>query len=108
MINALVLQESGKLLAAGESDDRFALFRLLANGNVDTGFSPDAPAGIVYTDFSGADDSAEGMTLAFPPAQAKAARGGPTQEQGDPVLAGFTDNNNLGYDFALARYRGND
>ncbi|MGD2205983.1 MAG: hypothetical protein PVH17_04310, partial [Anaerolineae bacterium] len=86
--SALVLQPDGKLVAAGESRDNFALARYNADGSLDTSFDGD---GKVTTDFGGID---EVMAIVLQP-------------DGKLVVAGFSGSDSTSdrnYDFALARY----
>lgn len=79
---AVVLQTDGKIVAAGKSDNDFALARYSANGSLDTSFDGD---GTVLTGFaSGSGDAAFSLAL---------------QPDGKIIAAGASDS-----DFALARY----
>jgi uncharacterized delta-60 repeat protein len=91
---ALALQDNGKILAAGSSNGDFALFRLLGAGGLDTQFSPFGTPGVETTDFGGTSATAKAMAV--------------QPGDGNPVLAGFTNNSQVGtgLDFALARYHG--
>ncbi|MFW6323852.1 MAG: hypothetical protein ACOC0U_02205 [Desulfovibrionales bacterium] len=88
-VNDLVIQEDGKILAAGtavidlESD--FALARYNPDGTLDESFGTD---GLVVTDFDGADDQAHAVVL---------------QNDGRILVAG-TAVIDLDSDFALAGY----
>jgi uncharacterized delta-60 repeat protein len=91
-INDIVLQDDGKILAAGNSGDYsasdFALARYNPDGSLDTTFDGD---GFVITDFAGGTDTANGVALAA---------------DGKIVVAGtaFTAPPWSSYDIALARY----
>jgi uncharacterized delta-60 repeat protein len=84
---AVVLQEDGKLVAAGGGGD-FELARYNADGSLDTSFSGD---GKQTTDFGGFIDQATGLAL---------------QGNGRIVAAG-SSGNEFANDFALARYSPN-
>ena len=79
-INEVAVLADGKILAAGISDNDFALVRYTANGSLDTGFGT---GGKVTTDIGGAD-KIEGMAVL---------------SDGKIVAGGHS-----GGDFALARY----
>jgi uncharacterized delta-60 repeat protein len=87
--NALILQEDGKLVAAGVSDGDFALARFQANGNLDTGFGT---GGKVTTSFSSyGNDGSYALAI---------------QPDNKLVVAGYS-NISTTYKFALARYNSN-
>lgn len=88
---ALVLQPDGKLVAAGEAVDDFALARYDANGGLDPGFGS---GGTVTTAFPGATPGSTAEALVLQP-------------DGKLVAAGLKGLGiDLGADFALARYDG--
>ena len=88
--NALVVQENGRIVAAGyaqgASNRDFALVRYNANGTLDTSFGGD---GKVVTDFGPGADEATAVTLQF---------------HGEIIAAGHSYNGDDFDDFALARY----
>lgn len=90
-INALVVQPTGKLVVAGESEGDFALARYDTDGGLDTSFSGD---GVVTTDFASKADTAYAVAL---------------QGDGRIVAAGSAFRKQSFYDapqfFALARYQ---
>jgi uncharacterized delta-60 repeat protein len=85
--HALVLQLDGKLVAAGESGEDYALVRYLPDGSLDLSFDND---GIVITSIgTGSRDIASALVL---------------QPDGRLVAAGNTDTSSTTDDFALVRY----
>ncbi|HKP52244.1 MAG TPA: delta-60 repeat domain-containing protein [Chloroflexia bacterium] len=90
--HAVAIQSNGKIVVAGAaesptSDYDFALARYNTNGSLDTTFSGD---GKVTTDFSGYEDSANGLAI---------------QSNGKIVAGGYAESSgSSGNDFALARY----
>ena len=82
----LALQPDGKVLAAGNTDEDFALARYAPDGSLDPGFGI---AGRVTTNIGGMDDRAFALLI---------------QPDGKVVSAGYTDAAN-GPDFGLARYQ---
>ncbi|MEI6200176.1 MAG: delta-60 repeat domain-containing protein, partial [Actinomycetota bacterium] len=82
--NSTAIQQDGKIIVAGHSDNDFALARYNTGGDLDTSFDTD---GTVTTNFGGTD---YGYSVAV-------------QTDGKIILAGFS-NVNGNYDFALARY----
>jgi uncharacterized delta-60 repeat protein len=90
---ALALQPNGKILLGGFSsngvDDNFALERYDVGGSLDTTFGTN---GRLTTDF-GAMDHAFSLAV---------------QQDGKMLLAGFTGSIGGNYDFALARYLGDE
>jgi uncharacterized delta-60 repeat protein len=92
-LNAVALQNDGKLIALGNynsTDSPFVLLRFNANGSLDTTFGD---SGTVTTSFGGA--TAQGVALAF-------------QADGKLLAAGLTSSDSYFHnsDFALARYLG--
>lgn len=87
---SLALQQDGKILMAGLSNDGsdfdFALVRYNSNGSLDTTFGS---AGKILTDFAGYTDGAYSVFI---------------QADDKIVVAGSTTNNGFYYSFALARY----
>ena len=84
---AVVLQPDGKIVAAGESGNDFAVARYSGlDGSLDTTFDID---GIAITDFSATND--QGFAVAL-------------QSDGKILVAGRTDAGGGGDNFALARY----
>ncbi len=79
---SIALQPDGKIVAAGSSNNDFALARFTATGALDTAFGTN---GKVITDFGGGEQA---YSVAL-------------QSDGKIVVAGYTS---VGYDFALARY----
>lgn len=92
-IHAIVVQDDGKIVAAGSSRrdypgyNDFAVARYDTNGNLDTSFDDD---GIVTTNFTGDGDIVYSVRL---------------QPDGKIVAAGSSRNGNL--NFSLARYNPN-
>jgi uncharacterized delta-60 repeat protein len=82
----VAVQADNKLVVVGGGPD-FKLARYNSDGSLDTTFDSD---GKVTTDFSGADDTAQGVRI---------------QPDGKIVVGGYA-RGSLGYDFALARYSG--
>lgn len=88
-VNAIAIQDDGKIVAAGRSSDaggRFALVRYNANGTLDDSFGGD---GKVTTNFTNGDDEAFGVAV-------RAA-------DDTIVAAGFVDTGSSGK-FGLVRY----
>ena len=83
---ALILQTDGKLVAAGESNNNFALVRYFPHGGLDLNFGNN---GIVTTDFNTGNDAAFALIL---------------QPDGKLVAAGQAEVTPGNLDFALARY----
>ena len=83
--SALVVQADGKLIAAGDSGNNFALVRYNPDGSLDTSFDGD---GRVTTDFFGYSDEADALAL---------------RPDGKLVAAGYAYTGN-DRDFALACY----
>jgi uncharacterized delta-60 repeat protein len=106
-INGLALQGNDKILAAGSGDGDFAVMRFLSGGGLDTTFSPDAPTGIVFTDFANRGETAQAIVIqpGDHTSPKRVSRRG-TGETARAVVAGYTDQFNIGdhFDFALARY----
>ncbi|MDK9692738.1 MAG: cadherin domain-containing protein [Sulfurimonas sp.] len=85
--HALVIQSDGKIIAAGQSDNSFALVRYNADGTLDTSFGTDAK---VITLFDGIDDCIHDIVL---------------QTNGKIVVAGrMYDDTLKEYHITLARY----
>jgi uncharacterized delta-60 repeat protein len=88
-IHAVLLQEDGKLVVAGEvgttNGQDFALARYNTDGSLDTGFGTN---GWVVTDFFGDDDYGRAIAR---------------QADGKLLVAGYVTNG-AEYDFALVRY----
>jgi uncharacterized delta-60 repeat protein len=87
----VALQSDGKIVVAGyvtlsNLNSDFALARYNSNGTLDTTFSTD---GKQTTDFFGRNDHAHGIAI---------------QPNGKIVVAGQSQSNGTGRDFALARY----
>jgi uncharacterized delta-60 repeat protein len=82
---AVALQPNGRIVAAGQSGNDFALARYNVDGSLDASFDSD---GKVTTDFGG-DDQGRGVAL---------------EPNGKIVAAGYTNPGVLAHDFALARY----
>lgn len=94
VVNSIAIQSDGKIIAAGGatqlfSGGDFALARYNKNGSLDNSFNS---GGLVFTDFGGTDN-ATGMII---------------QPDRKIVLAGFTTASGGDYDFAVARYHGDD
>jgi uncharacterized delta-60 repeat protein len=90
MVHALVLQGDGKIVAAGESNQNFALARYNPDGSLDTTFGSGGRATTVFTY---RQSVIRGLAL-----------------QGDGKLVATGDSNGsagTGDDFALARYNAN-
>jgi uncharacterized delta-60 repeat protein len=85
--NALAIQQDGKLVAAGWSNNRFALVRYNANGTLDTSFG-------------------RGGKVTTPLGRGAGAAALAIQQDGKLVAAGYADNG-PDYDFALVRYNAN-
>ena len=88
---AMALQADGKIVMVGGSGSDFVLARYNANGSLDAGFGS---AGTVTTDIASGLDEAHGVAI-----------------QGDgkivvvgQAVVGRTANNQVNFDFALARY----
>ncbi len=88
--NSIAIQSDGKIVAAGYSyyptNDDFALVRYDVNGSLDSSFGT---GGIVTTDVGGKQDIVYGVAI---------------QSDGRIVVAGYSRDVSLRYDFALARY----
>ena len=88
---SVAVQSDGKIVVAGDSNNGtnsdFALVRYNANGTLDTSFGS---GGKVTTSFSGTSGEA-GQSVAV-------------QSDGKIVVAGYSDNGTVNYDFALVRY----
>lgn len=92
MLNQLVIQPDGKVIAAGFADGHFAMMRTTTQGSLDATFGTN---GVVTTTFtSGIGSEAYGIEL---------------QSNGKIVLGGhnITANMNSAFEFALARYNNN-
>ncbi|MGF1986717.1 MAG: DUF4347 domain-containing protein [Nostoc sp. ZfuVER08] len=87
--NSITVQDNGKILVAGYSNngsnDDFAFARYNSDGTLDTTFNA---TGKVITDFNGNDEGGNSITI---------------QDDGKILVAGVT-NNDTDYDFAIARY----
>jgi len=83
---AMVVQDDGKIVVAGRSNNDFALARLETDGTMDTTFSVD---GKVVTDFAGFWDSATGLAVLA---------------DGKIIVSGFASVAENVVDFALARF----
>ncbi|WP_099070686.1 DUF4347 domain-containing protein [Nostoc linckia] len=87
--NSITVQDNGKILVAGYSNngsnDDFAFARYNSDGTLDTTFNT---TGKVTTDFNGNDEGGNSITI---------------QDDGKILVAGVT-NNDTDYDFAIARY----
>ena len=83
---SLAVQSDGKMIAAGNAEDDFALARYDAAGNLDPGFGA---GGKVTTDFSFDQDRANSVIV---------------QSDGKIVVAGAAMNGATQSDFAVARY----
>jgi uncharacterized delta-60 repeat protein len=81
--NAVALQSDGKIIAVGQSDQDFSLFRYNSNGSLDPSFDTD---GIVTTNIAGTDIANDVII----------------QPDGKIIAAGRGEG-----DFALARYNAN-
>jgi uncharacterized delta-60 repeat protein len=102
-VNSIVVQADGKIVAAGGTHqtggvDAFALARYNANGSLDASFDGD---GKVITSFS--PDVNPGQTFDL-----RGAHGVALQADRKIVVAGETRYADTGYDFALARYHGDE
>lgn len=87
IINAVLLQPDGKIVAVGQSADNFALARYNTDGSLDTSFGTN---GLVTTNFGGSD-----LAIA-----------GALQPDGKIIAVGQSDTGGT-VDFALVRYNTN-
>jgi uncharacterized delta-60 repeat protein len=91
---SVAVQSDGKIVVAGDSyngtNSDFALVRYLADGSLDSSFGS---GGKVTTSFGGTSGEA-GRSVAV-------------QGDGKIVVAGYSDNGTVKYDFALVRYQAN-
>ena len=88
--HSVAIQADGRIVAAGYTDNDFALARYNRNGGLDTTFDSD---GKVTTDFGGSDDVANSVAI---------------QRNGKIVAVGYSYQGDLtGYDFAVSRYNVN-
>jgi uncharacterized delta-60 repeat protein len=86
--NSVKIQQDGKIIAAGTTDNNFAIIRYNINGSLDVSFDSD---GIAITDF-GSDGYESATDIAI-------------QKDGKILAAGKTRiSNTNNYEFALSRY----
>ena len=97
---SVAVQSDGKIVVAGAANNQpggpfetanrdFALARFNSNGSLDTGFGTN---GVVKTPISTGDDAARAVRI---------------QSDGKIVVAGYSDDPSLIYDFAFVRYHAN-
>ncbi len=105
MIQALVLQPDGKIVAAGSSnspneDSNFALVRYNPNGTIDTSFGDNTQQpGRLLTDFRALPDGSRSTEILAALV---------LQPDGKIVAGGYSNSpNGVDYNFALVRYNGN-
>ena len=93
-IEAIALQQDGKIVVAGENDtsylqyDNFATFRFNSNGIVDNSFGTN---GYVFTDINGGNDEAKSVVI---------------QADNKILVGGATERGGI-YSFGIVRYNGN-
>ncbi len=86
VLHAIAVQPDGMIVAVGDSQNNFAVARYVTDGDLDPTFGGD---GTVVTPIGVSDDEAFGVAI---------------QSDDKVVVVGRSIQNNLGYDFAVARY----
>jgi uncharacterized delta-60 repeat protein len=54
--NGVAIQANGRIVVSGEAEDKFAVARVMPNGNLDHSFSSDGKRTVAVGDFSGAEE----------------------------------------------------